>query len=80
MSSPSSRAQRTSKVGQLRNILEQRFLQCVLLISVPQDKRLHRSKWMCAASLDVAVAYIDLAPDNDNVLNELRLFLSALTN
>ena len=33
---------------------------------------------MWAASLDVA--YIDLAPDNDNVLNELRLFLSALAN
>ena len=39
MSSPSTRVRRTSKVGQLRNILEQRYLQCVLLISVCQDKR-----------------------------------------
>ena len=31
---------RTSKVSQLRNILEERYLQCVLLISVCQDKRL----------------------------------------
>ena len=33
---------------------------------------------MWVSSLDVA--YIVLAPYNDNVLNELRLFLSALIN